>query len=308
MKTLAWALFWLIALIWGSSFMLIRIGVEAIPVGQLVFIRTAIAAVGLTSVMLLRGKRIPRSGGVVWPLIVIGLVNGVLPYAFIAWGEQRISSSLASVIQATVPMFSLVIAHFALTDEKMNPSRLLGLLLGFTGVVVLVSRPDTGQTQSSTLIGGFLIVLASLCYAVGTIYARRSLMHRLDPIVIASGSFIASAVASFFLMYAEPLLGGESPVSLLTLPPTIMWSVLALGFFNTFIAYMFFYYVVQQLGAFRTSVVTYVVPVVAIFLGWLVLNETIDTRFLIGAALIFAGLGAINLRVRALFQRLRTAV
>jgi drug/metabolite transporter (DMT)-like permease len=308
MKTLAWALFWLIALIWGSSFMLIRIGVEAVPIGQLVFIRTLIAAVGLTAVMLLRGKRFPRSRRAMFHLAVIGIVNGTLPYAFIAWGEQSISSSLASVIQATVPMFSLVIAHFTLTDEKMSPARLLGLLLGFLGVVVLVSRPDTGQTHSTTLIGGFLIVLASLCYASGTIYARRSLMGEYDPIVISAGSFIASASSALILMLIEPALGGAAPVDLLALPPAILWSVLALGFFNTFIAYMFFYYVVQQLGAFRTSVVTYFVPVVAIFLGWLVLDETIDVRFLFGAALIFAGLAVINVRVRWLMRRLRPAV
>lgn len=307
MNKLAWASFWLIALIWGSSFMLIRIGVEAVPVGQLVFIRTLIAAVGLTLVMLARGKRFPRDRRVLFHLTVVGVVNACLPYAFIAWGEKSISSSLASVIQATVPMFSLLVSHFVLTDERMSLNKVVGLILGFMGVVVLVSKPDEGVTYANTLGGSLMIVIASFCYASATVYTRRTLTTKIDPIVIAAGSFIPAAISAFILMLGEWGIGGQAPIDLFGIEPQITFSVLALGFFNTFIAYIFFYYVVQQLGAFRASVVTYVVPVIAIFLGWLILNETIDSRFILGAALIFAGLAAINVRVRALARRLRPA-
>ncbi len=303
----AWVSFFILSVVWGSSFMLIRIGVEAIPPSQLVFIRTLIAAVGLNIVMLLRGKRLPTDAAALRALAIIGVFNATVPYVLIAIGEQTITSSLTSVIQAVVPMFSLIIAHFALPDEHITPNKVLGIAFGFIGVLVLVVRPEDA-TKQNDIWGAMAIIGASLSYAGGTVYTRRTVSGKLDPIVIAAGSFVASAISAFVAMWVEPLIGGQAAIDIFALEASVWASALMLGFLNTFIAYLFYYYVVQQLGAFRASNVTYVVPIVATLLGWLVLNEVPDARFVLGALLIFTGIAVINVPVRAILRRARAAV
>ncbi len=306
MRTWAWVSFLILSVVWGSSFMLIRIGVEEIPPSQLVFIRTLIATIGLNLVMLLRGKRLPTDAATLRTLFIIGFFNGTVPYLLIAIGEQTITSSLASVIQAVVPMFALIIAHFALPDEHITPNKVIGIALGFAGVLILVVRPEDASKQND-IWGAVAIIVASLSYASATVYTRRAVSGRLDPIVIAAGSFLSATFFALVFMWLEPLVGGQAALDIFALETGIWASALMLGFFNTFIAYLFFYYIVQQLGAFRASNVTYVVPVVAILLGWVVLKEVPDARFVLGALLIFAGIAVINVPIRAILRRVRPA-
>ncbi len=133
---MAWGGFWLLALIWGSSFLFIRIGVEQLPAFQLVFLRTLIAAVGLNVVVALRGQRLPTDWAGVRDLVFLGVVNTVLPFALITWGETKIESGLASVLQGTVALFTLAIAHFAFADERFSARKAAGLVVGFLGGVV----------------------------------------------------------------------------------------------------------------------------------------------------------------------------
>jgi drug/metabolite transporter (DMT)-like permease len=256
----AWGGFWLLALIWGSSFLFIRIGVEQLPPFQLVFIRTGIAAVGLTSVVYLRGKRLPSDWRGIGDLLFLGSVNTVVPFALITWGETRIESGLASVLQGTAALFTLLVAHFAFADERISWRKLAGLLIGFLGVVVLASRSTAGQIEQSDatmhLLGQLAVIGASFCYALGGTYGRKAMQHRLDPIVVAAGSMTVAAVLSAGLAWLSPLLGGPAPVSLGQLTPGVLGAVLALGLVNTFGAYLIFYPLVSVLGAARTSMVT----------------------------------------------------
>jgi len=306
MRRWAWVSFVILSVVWGSSFMLIRIGVEEIPPSQLVFIRTLIAAIGLNLVMLVRGKRLPTDAATLRALILIGLFNATVPYLLIAIGEQTITSSLTSVIQAVVPMFALIIAHFALPDEHITPNKVLGIVFGFIGVLILVVRPEDASKQND-LWGALAIIGASLSYASATVFTRRTVSHRLDPIVIAAGTFIPATFFALVFMWIEPLIGGQAAIDIFALEANIWASALMLGFLNTFIAYLFYYYIVQQLGAFRASNVTYVVPVVATLLGWIVLNEIPDARFVLGALLIFVGITVINVPLRAILRRARAA-
>ena len=304
MKVRAWVSFWILAAIWGSSFLLIRIGVSeeagaaTLSAAQVAFMRSTIAALGLNIVLFARGKRHNYSRSTWGGLALLGIGNAVLPYWLIGLGEQSIESALASIVQATVPLFSLVIAHFFLPDEKINPQKLVGLALGFTGVVVLATR-SSGTGQENSLIGMFAIVLASLSYAIFVVYSRRSLLKTLEPIQVAAGSFIFSALGGIVFMYLEPLLGGRAPADLALVPQNVILAVVLLGIVNTFVAYLFFYSIIKELGAFVASNVTYVVPVFGVILGALY-GEQIDARLLLGGGLIFSGLAAINLggRVR----------
>lgn len=306
MKLRAWISFWVLAAIWGSSFLLIRIGVTedasggaTLSAAQVAFIRSAIAAVGLNLVLFFRGKRHQNYTASTWfGLFLLGIGNGVLPYWLIGLGEQSIESALASIVQATVPLFSLLIAHFALPDEKINPQKLVGLALGFAGVVILATR-TAGDGKENSLIGMLAIVAASLSYAIFTVYSRRTLLKKLEPIQVSSGSFIFAALGGVVFIFLEPLLGGRPPADLAAVPQNVILAVILLGVVNTFVAYLFFYSIIKELGAFVASNVTYVVPVFGVLLGALY-GEVIDARLLLGGALIFAGVAAINLggRVR----------
>ncbi|KXK50732.1 MAG: hypothetical protein UZ13_02280 [Chloroflexi bacterium OLB13] len=294
MKTFAWVSFWLVAAIWGSSFLLIRVGVEHFTPGQIAVIRCAIAAIGLNAVLLARGKRYPRDLGVWIAFAIVGFGNAALPYWLIGLGERTIESALASVIQATVPMFSLVIAHFALADERVNIQKILGLIMGFVGVTVLAVR-QTSSSQENALGGMLMVIAASLCYAALTVYTRRRLSNTIEPIVIAGSTFFLAVPAALVLVLLEPVLGVQVAADVGPMTGEALGSVLVLGLLNTFIAYLFFYYIIRELGAFRATSVTYVVPVFGVVLGGLALHEQIDLPLIAGAALILSGIAVINL-------------
>jgi drug/metabolite transporter (DMT)-like permease len=286
----AWVGFWLLALIWGSSFLFIRIGVEQLSTFQLVFIRTGIAAIGLNLVAMLRGTRLPTDWKTFRDLLVLGVVNTVFPFALITWGEKTIESGLAAVLQATAALFTMVIAHFVFVDERITWRRLAGLVFGFAGVVVLASRSagDEGIQADARLhlLGQLAIVVASFCYALGGAYSRKAIQRRLEPIVAAAGAMTVTAVLSGVAAYAAPWLGGAAPAALNRLAPRVLFAILTLGLLNTFLAYLIFYSIIQQLGAARASMVTYVIPPIGVALGALFLDEPVDMRLVTGAAMI----------------------
>ena len=293
----AWGAFWVLGLIWGSSFLFIRIGVEQLPPFQLVFIRTAIAAVGLNAVLWMRGKRLPLDAKSIRDMLVLGIVNTVLPFGLITWGEQNIPSGLAAVLQGTAAFFTLIVAHFVFVDERITPRKIAGLLLGFAGVVTLSSRSLSEGGLSASFLGELAIVAASFCYALGGTYGRKAIQNRLEPMMAAAGAMTVAAITTGILAQIAPLLNGPAPTLLSDLKPNVMIATLLLGLLNTFFAYIIYYSILERLGAARTSMVTYIVPVVGLILGAIILNEQVDARLILGAALIFAGIGVVNLRL-----------
>lgn len=292
----AWICFWLVGIIWGSSYLFIRVAVEQLPPFELVFIRTGIAAVGLTIIVYLRGKRFPRDWAGIRDLLFLGIVNTVFPFALITWGEKSVESGLAGVLQSTAALITLVIASFVFVDERITARKILGLAVGFLGVIILASRSwQGGQVVTSDLVGQLAIILASLCYAIGGTYSRKAIQTRLEPIVVAAGAMTVASVTTGIITLIAPALGGPAPVAPADLRPDILLDALVLGLLNTLIAYTMFYSIVQALGAARTSMVTYVIPAVSLFLGALFLNEVVDARLLIGAILIMGGIGIVNL-------------
>lgn len=293
----AWLSFSLLGLIWGSSFLFIRIGVEQIPPFQLVFIRTAIAAVGLNGVLLLRGKHLPTDLKSIRDIVVLGIVNTVLPFGLITWGEQSVPSGLASVLQGTAALFTLVVAHFVFVDERITRRKIVGLVLGFLGVVTLSSRSLGEGELDASFFGELAIVVASFCYALGGSYGRKAIQNRLEPMMAAAGAMTVAAVTTGILAHLSPAFNGPAPALLSDLRSDVLISTLLLGLVNTFVAYMLYYSILEALGAARTSMVTYIVPVVGLILGAIILNEVVDERLVLGAALIFAGIGVVNLRL-----------
>ena len=303
----AWIGFWILSIIWGSSYFFIRIGVEQLPPFQLVFIRTAIAALGLNLVIYARGKRLPTDWPGIRVLLFLGILNTVFPFALITWGEVQIESGLASVLQGTAALFTLIAAHFTFSDERITWRKLVGLLIGFLGVVILAGRSSdetvAGVTPMLHLLGQLAIVGASLCYAVGNTYGRQAMQNRLEPLVIAGGSMTVAAVITGVIAYGAPVFGGTVPLGIGELSGRVLGAVLTLGLLNTFGAYLIYYPLIAVLGAARTSMVTYVIPVVGLLLGALFLNEQVDLRLLVGAIMIVGSIAIVNLNFATFFKR-----
>lgn len=293
-----WVGFWILGIVWGSSYLLIRIGNEQVSPFQLVFIRTAIAAIGLNIVLSIRGKHLPFNPRQFLPLLILGIINTIIPFALITWGEQTVDSGVASVLNSTTAFFTLVIAHFAFADERITVRKLAGVLVGFVGVIVLASSSWAGgELQTGSLIGQLAIVLASLSYGFGSTYGRGVVKQLKDPLVVSAGAMTTAAILSGILMLITPLFGGQPITPFNELHGDALASLLILGAVNTFIAYLLYYWLIQELGASRTSMVTYVIPPVGIALGALILNEPVDSRLILGGFLILLGIAVVNLKV-----------
>lgn len=302
-----WVGFWVLGLIWGSSFLFIRVGVEQLSPFQVVFIRTAIAAVGLNLLLLARGKHLPLNWRMLAPLLIIGIGNTTIPFALITWGEKSITSGLAATLQSAASLFTAVLAHFFFVDERLTPQKIAGLVIGFIGVMVLGSHSIIdGQIDVLLLASAGAIVVASLFYAIFTIYSRKMIQNRYEPIVVSTGAMTFATISSGICMVLAPLLNGQAATPLNLVSSDVLLAVTLLGLINTFFAYIIYYWIVRELGAARSSMVTYITPGVGLALGALVLHEEIDWRLLAGAALIFCGIAFVNLRGLNLFAARRT--
>ena len=314
-----WLLFGLLALVWGSSYFWIKVGVdEGMKPFTLVTLRLAISVVGLTLLMAATRSRITRDRGALTLLVFLGVVNVALPFGLITWAEQYIGSALASILNATVPLFVMVFAALVLHDEPLTVNRLAGLLIGFAGAVLLLARhlaPTPGVDPSLAFVGDLALVAASMAYAVGGVMIRRFLSGRkliddpltgprsLRPAEIALPQNItALVVISVAAFLFEPAPGGG-----IVLPTTTAaWvAVTWLGLLGSAVAYLLFYRLLNVWGATRTALVTYVMPVVGIAMGVLILHETIDAQVVAGTALVIGGIVVINARIgqRKLFGR-----
>ncbi len=293
MKLKEWAVFAVLGLVWGSSFLWIKIAVEEIGPFMLVTLRLLFGLIGLLAVMRQQRQAFPRQRRILLAYLFMGAVNTAIPFTLISWGETRIDSGLASILNGTVPLFTIVIAHFWLHDEKITLPRIVGLTVGFIGVVVLVSRDFGPQvTLSGNLWGQLAVIAGSICYAIAITFSRRHL--RGQPPVVQSTMVILVADALMWL--ATPI--AESPLRFPVLP--ITWFAIAwLGLLGSCLAYLMFFYLINAWGPTRASLVTYVFPVIGLILGILFLGEQADWRLMVGSALIVGGILAVNLKLRA---------
>ena len=277
-----------LALIWGSSFLFIKWGVLEMSPLMVVMGRLVFGLLFLFGALVVRGRSLPPLS--LWkPLLVVGIVNNAVPWFLIAWGEQYVSSGLASVLNATTPFFSVVLA-VTWGDEHFSWLKVLGLLLGFVGVNVLIGADlrEFFTTASSRVALGELAILASaILYAVGAVYARREL-RGVPPLQVATGQLGAALLLTLPVL----LVAGDLPATMPSLRALL--AVGALGLFGSGLAYVLFYELLEQVGATRTVIVTYLLPVVALFLGWLLLDEPLTVSTLVGMAIILSGVGLVN--------------
>jgi len=287
MKNKDWAAFWSLGLIWGSSFLWIKIAVQDVGPFTLVGWRLLIALVGLGAVVLVRRPALPRDRRVLAMLALLGITNTALPFVLISWGEQSIDSAVASILNGTVPLFAMIIAHRSMAEERITASRLAGLLTGFLGVVILMAGNIGPGGFRTGGLGQVAVLAAAILYAWSAVFARKNL-HGLTPIVQA---FLPLIVADLFIWTGAVAL--EAP----DLVPTtsLTWLALVwLGLLGSCVAYLLYFYLLHSIGPTRAPMVTYVFPVVGLVLGVVFLQEQVDWSLILGAALVVAGILIVN--------------
>jgi drug/metabolite transporter (DMT)-like permease len=278
-----------LGLIWGSSFLWIKIAVSEINPLVLVGLRLLFGVTGLLIILILNRQALPRDRQILRSFVILAVLQTALPFVLISWGETRIDSAMAAILDATVPLFTIIIAHFWLHDEKITLPRAAGLVVGFVGVIVLVSR-DLGAGVFSGEVAGQLAVLAgSVSYGFAITFARKY-VHDQTPIVQATTMLV---IAASLIWLVVPVV--ERPIQLPVLP--ITWLALAwLGLLGSCTAYLLYFYLINRLGATRTSLVTYIFPVVGLMLGIVFLRETADWHLAAGSLLVVAGIAVVNRR------------
>ena len=293
-----WLLFVLLGFLWGSSYLFIKIGVEAgLQPFTLVSLRLLIGCALLALVLVIARERLPRSAATYGHLLVMGILSVALPFSLITWAEQSVDSTLAVILNSSVPLFVILIAAVVLTDEHITVNRLIGLAIGFAGVAILVGF-DPGVLAGTDVTAALALIGSSVSYAAGAVYARR-FVHGLRPMIPAFFQ------VGFALLVAVGLaLVFESPINIPARVDAI-GSVVWLGLLGSGFAYLIFFRLLGRWGATRTSLVAYLLPVFGIALGALVLSEPIDARMLIGTALVIGGIAMVNARFgsRPLFRR-----
>lgn len=283
-----WLLLITLSFLWGGSFFFIGVAVRALPPFTIVTLRVVFAALVLHAIVRAMGLKMP-SDRKPWAIFVtMGILNNVIPFSLIVWGQTYIASSLASILNATTPLFTVIVAHFLTDDEKMTPSRLIGVLIGFAGVVLMIG-PGALRGLGVNVMAQIAVLAAALSYAFAGVYGRRFRSMGVAPLVTATGQVTASSLLLIPLAMAV-----DRPWTL-PMPSLEVWgSVIGLAVFSTAVAYILYFRILAMAGATNVLLVTFLIPVSAILLGTTFLREHLALKHFVGMGLIGLGLAAID--------------
>lgn len=293
-----WAMLGALSLLWGGSFLFNGILVKVWPPLTIVTGRVVLAALALWLIVRVMGVKMPKSREAWGAFFGMGILNNVIPFILIVWGQTHIASGLAAILNATTPLFGVIVAHALTADEKLTVNRVAGLLVGFAGVVTMVGPSVLGHVGSD-LLGELAVLGAAVSYAFAGVYGRRFRAMGLPPLVPAVGQVTASSV----LLLPVALIV-DRPFSL-PVPGLEAWAALfGLAILSSALAYILFFRILATAGATNLMLVTILIPPSAILLAALVLGEQLAARHFIGMVLIGLGLLAIDGRLwRALFRK-----
>ena len=296
MGAMEWALLIVLSVLWGGSFFFAEVALVELRPFTVVLCRVGFAALVLIAVVYATGQRLPRRGGLWGAFFVMGALNNLIPFTLIVWGQTHIASGLASILNATTPLFTVVLAHLLTHDEKMTPNRLAGVVLGLAGVAVLIG-PEVLRGLGFHLVAQLAVLGAALSYAFAGIFGRR--FRGEPPLVVAAGQVTATTVMILpIALFADQLWA-------VPLPGAATWGAIAgLAVLSTALAYVIFFRILATAGATNLLLVTLLIPVSAILLGTAILGERLAFGHFAGMALIGLGLAAIDGRpLKALRRR-----
>ncbi|MEJ8571168.1 DMT family transporter [Microbaculum marinum] len=290
-----WASIVMLSILWGGSYFFVGVAVADINPFLIVFGRVAIGALVLGCAVRLAGVRMPMTVAYWRPLFMMSILNNIVPWTLITWGQTEIASGLAAILNATTPLFTVVLANRFTADEKLTPGKIAGIAIGIAGVVVLIG-PDALQGLGTAILAQVAMLLASFPYAMSSVFARR--FHDRPPVASAAGQMICSTV-----LMVPPVLAFAPPWAQAVPGPASIAAILCLGVLSTAFGYLLVFRILRSAGATNFSLVTFLLPVTAVVLGYMLLGERLDPRVFAGAGLIGLGLAAIDGRPAAMLRR-----
>ena len=297
MGPVEWLLLITLSVLWGGSFFFSEVALFELPPFTVVFGRVGFAALALWVVVYATGHRMPRDHKLWLAFLVMGAINNLIPFSLIVWGQTQIASGLASILNATTPLFTVVLAHVLTRDETMTANRLGGVVVGLVGVTVMIG-PAVLSGLGASVLAQFAVLCAALSYAFAGIFGRR--FKGLPPLVVAAGQVTATTV-----MIAPVAVIGDR-LWLLPMPGLATWgSVIGVALLSTAAAYVIYFRILAAAGATNLLLVTFLIPVSAILLGATILGERLDLGQIAGMLLIGLGLAAIDGRPLTLLHRKR---
>ena len=286
-----WLALLLLSVLWGGSFFFAAVQVRALPPFTIVFLRVGLAAIILNALVKGLGKRMP-AGLPAWRAFFgMGMLNNAVPFCLVVWGQSHIASGLAAILNATTPISTVIVAHLLTNDEKMTGNRLLGVVVGFFGVVILIG-PDSLQGLGANVLAQVAVLAAAVSYAFAGVFGRRFRRMGIEPILTATGQVTASAILLFPVAMIV-----DAPWTI-PMPALPVWEAVAgSAVFSTALGYVLYFRILATAGATNLLLVTFLIPVSAIVMGSYGLGEHLEARHFAGLAFIGAGLAAIDGRL-----------
>ena len=293
MNLLEWTMLIALALVWAGTFFFAAIAVVEIPPLTIAFLRVSGAALVLLLALYLMGILMPREGSVWAAFFGMGLFNNAIPFSLIFCAQTELTSGVASILNATMPVFTVIAAHLLTKDEKMTKMRFLGVVLGFLGVVVLIGSPIGGSIRAH-----LAILAAGISYALASIFGKRFAQIGVKPMATATGQVICSAIIllPFALILERPWTNASPSFH-------VIQAMIAMISLSTAFAYFLYFRILSTAGATNVALVTLLIPPFAVLLGILFLNETLTLQQITGMLIITAGLVSIDGRVARLFKK-----
>ena len=292
-----WMLLVLLSVVWGGSFFFNGIALREFPTLTIVTARVGLAALALLLLMRMLGHGIQLNRQILKAFFGMSFLNNVVPFSLIVWGQQHIASGVASILNATTPLFTMLVAHWFTTDEKINPRRLLGVLTGMGGVGLMMGL-DSMESSGFHLLGQSAILLAAFSYGLAGVYGKRFAQLEIPPLATATGQLCASS------MILIPLTLWIDQPWTMTIPSIEgMGSLLGIAVLSTALAYVIYFRLLKTAGATNLLLVTLLIPVSAIILGVFLLDESLEPQHLSGMAVISLGLLIMDGRLLQFFRK-----
>ncbi len=276
-----------LAAIWGASFMFIKVMLEEMGPVAVAWVRLGGGSALVLAVAAWRRPGLPRSARHWRDVCVVALLSSAIPLVLIPWGEQEISSQLAGILNGAMPLWVALFAHAFLASERLHRTAMLGLVLGFAGTAVVIG-PEVLDVASASTQGALAVVGATVGYAASAVFVRRRLLGVDSTLLAGSQNVIA------FVMLTPLLLAVESVPDLPSMSSRVVIASVGLALLSSGVAYIIYYWLLATLHATQAALVTYLIPIAAIFWGWLVLRESIGLAALPGLLLIIAGIYLVN--------------
>jgi drug/metabolite transporter (DMT)-like permease len=292
-----WLLIGILSILWGGAFFLIEVGLRSYPPITLVFMRLALAVPPMWIAMRLMGERLPTEPRIWGLLAIVGALNCALPFILFFWGQQYLDSGYASILNATTPLWGVITAHFLTSDEKATPARIVGVLIGMAGIVVMVG-PEAMKGLSNNLLAQLACIVSTIFYSFAAIYGRRLSQTELTPMAVATGQTMAAA-----LMMVPIVAVMDQPWTMAVPRLDSTLAGVTLAIFSTALAYTLYFRLIDRSGASNAQLVAFLMPILAVILGIAFLGESLSGGQIAGAGLIAVGLVILDGRFVARFQK-----